>query len=127
MAIYHADHRAQVEYAGQIKLSANPESKPVKKRHSVIEHTLADISHTLEQSLFAEEIARRRGLLQVLDPRVKVLSVVALLIAVGLSRSLTVIIGLYVVALILAWASAVPMGFFVKRVWLFMQIGRAHV
>ena len=120
MAIYHADHRTQVEYAEQIKLSAKPESKPVRKRHSVIEHTLADISHTLEQSLFAEEIARRRGLLQALDPRVKVLSVVALLIAVGLSRSLVVIAGLYVVTLILAWFSAVPMGFFIKRVWLFM-------
>lgn len=81
---------------------------------------LADISHTLEQSLFAEDIARRRGLLQAIDPRAKVLSLVALLIAVGLSRSLLVIVGLYVVALILAWASAVPMGFFVKRVWLFM-------
>jgi cobalt ECF transporter T component CbiQ len=101
-------------------LSANSETKPVRKRHGVIERTLADISHTLEQSIFAEEIARRRGLLQAIDPRVKVLSLVALLVAVGLSRSLLVIVGLYVVALILAWASAVPMGFFVKRVWLFM-------
>ena len=86
----------------------------------MIEHTLADISHTLEQSLFAEEIARQRGLLQSLDPRVKVVSMIALLIAVGLSRSIPVIVGLYFVALMLAWSSRVPMGFFIKRVWLFM-------
>ena len=101
-------------------MNANPEAKPVKKRHGVIEHTLADISHALEQSLFAEEIARQRGLLQSLDPRVKVVSMIALLVAVGLSRSIPVIIGLYLVALMLAWSSRVPMGFFIKRVWLLM-------
>jgi cobalt/nickel transport system permease protein len=90
------------------------------KRHGVIEHTLSDISHTLEQSLFAEEIARQRGLLQSLDPRVKVVSLIALLIAVGLSHNLAVILGLYFFTLILARASSVPMGFFIKRVWLFM-------
>ncbi len=98
------------------------DSKPhhSHKRHGVIEHTLSDISHTLEQSIFAEEIARERGLLQSIDPRVKVIGLIALLIAVGLSRSIFVIIGLYVFTLILAWASAVPMKFFIKRVWLFM-------
>jgi cobalt/nickel transport system permease protein len=101
-------------------LSVDARTQPVKKRHSVIEHTLTDISHTLEQSIFAEEIARQRGLLQTLDPRVKVVSVVALLIAVGLSRSIPVIVGLYVITLLLARVSNVPMGFFVKRVWLFM-------
>lgn len=101
------------------------ESSPTRpahapKRNGFIERTLSDISHTFEQSLFAEEIARRPGLLQSIDPRVKVLSLLALLIAVGLSRNLPVIVGLYSVALILARLSFVPMGFFVKRVWLFM-------
>ena len=91
-----------------------------RRHHSFIERTLSDISHAFEQSLFAEEIARRPGLLQSLDPRVKVLSLLGLLIAVGLSRNLLVIVGLYIVALILARLSYVPMGFFVKRVWLFM-------
>ena len=87
----------------------------------MIEHTLSDISHTLEQSIFAEDIARQRGLLQSIDPRVKVLSVLALLIAVGLSRSLVVIIGLYLVTLVLARVSAVPMSFFVKRIHISMS------
>ncbi len=96
---------------------AQSHSRPPR---GVIERTLADITHTLEQSLFAEEIARRQGLLQSLDPRVKVVSIILLLIAVSLSRSLAVIVGLYLVTLMLAWLSSVPMGFFVKRVWLFM-------
>jgi len=93
---------------------------PRRGRRRVFEKTLADLTQVLEQSLFAEDIARRRGLLQALDPRVKALSILALLIAVGLSRSLPVLLGLYGVTLALAWWSAVPMGFFVKRVWLFM-------
>jgi len=99
-------------------MSDSKASQPV--RRGVVERTLADITSTLEQSLFAEDIARRRGLLQSLDPRVKVVSTVLLLVAVSLSRSLTVIVGLYVVTLVLAWLSSVPVGFFVKRVWLFM-------
>ena len=91
-----------------------------RRRRSLLEKTLADLTQALEQSLFAEDIARQRGLLQALDPRVKVISILALLIAVGLSRSLPVLLGLYGVALVLAWWSAVPMGFFIKRVWLFM-------
>ena len=103
-----------------IDTSPRPAQSSSRPRRNIIEHTLADISHTLEQSLFAEEIARRPGLLQSLDPRVKVVSILLLLIAIGLSRSLAVIAGLYFVTLALAWRSSVPMGFFVKRVWLFM-------
>ena len=97
-------------------------AKPTQphRRRGVLERTLADISNTVEHSLFAEEIARRRGLLQSLDPRVKVVSIILLLIAVSLSHSLAVIMGVYLVTLVLAWLSSVPMGFFVKRVWLFM-------
>ncbi len=95
-------------------------SAPRRSRPGVIEKTLADLTQALEQSLFAEDIARRPGLLQALDPRVKIVSILALLIAVGLSRSVPVLLGLYGVTLILAWRSAVPLGFFVKRVWLFM-------
>jgi cobalt ECF transporter T component CbiQ len=97
-----------------------PGRKPRRLRRSILERTLGDISHTLEQSLFAEEISRRRGLLQSLDPRVKVVSIVALLIAVSLSRSIPVIVGLYGITLVLAGWSAVPLGLFVKRVWLLL-------
>jgi cobalt/nickel transport system permease protein len=96
------------------------EAKGRRARRGVIEKTLADLAQALEQSLFAESIARQPGLLQALDPRVKVISILALLIAVGLSRSVPVLLGLYGITLVLAWRSAVPMGFFIKRVWLFM-------
>ena len=88
------------------------------RRSNTLEHTLHGISEALERTLFAEEISLRQGLFQSLDPRAKVLAVLALLIAVGLSRSLLVIAGIYAFTLALALASAIPAGFFVKRVWL---------
>lgn len=87
-------------------------------RSHALEHTLHGISEALERTLFAEEISLRPGLFQSLDARVKLLSVLAFLLAVSLSRSLAVIAGIYGITLILALVSAIPAGFFIKRVWL---------
>jgi cobalt/nickel transport system permease protein len=86
----------------------------------LIEKTLSDITGVLEQTIFAEEIARQGGLLQSLDPRAKLVSALALLIAIGASHSLLVILALYGLTLPVAAASRVPIGFYLKRVWMFM-------
>jgi cobalt ECF transporter T component CbiQ len=93
-------------------------SKPI--RTGIFEKTLADLTHALEQSLFAETISRQAGLLQALDPRVKIISILSLLLSVSLSHSLPVLLSLYGLALLLAWLSLIPLDFFIKRVWLFM-------
>lgn len=90
------------------------------RRSSFVERTLVDINHTLEQSLFAENTARQSGLLQGLDPRLKIIAMLMLLLAVSLSHSLLVIAAVYFLTLGLAFFSKVPLGFFVKRVWLFI-------
>ncbi len=48
---------------------------PRGRRHAqgFLERTLADITGALEQTVFAQEIARAPGLLQALDPRCKIL------------------------------------------------------
>jgi cobalt/nickel transport system permease protein len=93
-------------------------SKHSHRHGNVLEHTLSGITQALERALFAEEISTRSGLFQALDPRVKVLSVLALLIAVSFSHSLWIIGAIYVLALVLALASSIPADFFIKRVWL---------
>ncbi len=93
-------------------------SKHSHARSNVLEHTLHGITEALERALFADEISKRSGLFQALDPRVKVLSVFALLIAVSFSHNLWTIGAVYVLALILALASSIPADFFIKRVWL---------
>ncbi len=92
--------------------------KRSNKRSDILEHTLHGITETLEQALFAEEISARAGLFQSLDARVKVISMLALLIGVGLSHSLLVLLAIYFLVLIFAWTSAIPADFLIKRVWL---------
>jgi cobalt/nickel transport system permease protein len=91
-----------------------------KSSRGFFERTLGDIAGVLEQTLFAEEIARQDGLLQSLDPRAKVIGALALLIAISASHNLLVIVALYALTLPIAKASHVPMGFYFKRVWMFM-------
>ena len=91
-----------------------------KSSRGFFERTLGDITGVLEQTLFAEEIARQDGLLQSLDPRAKVIGALALLIAISASHNLFVIVALYALTLPIAAASKVPMGFYFKRVWVFM-------
>ena len=88
------------------------------KRTGILEHTIGDITGTLERAFFAEEISTRKGLFQTLDARVKVISVLALLISVSLSHNLLVIGAIYLLVFIFAWASAIPASFLIKRVWL---------
>lgn len=97
-------------------LSRTPRQK--RYRPSFVEKTLAGISAGVEQAVFSEENARRDGLLQRRDPRVKLVAFVALVVAVGLSREWQVMLALYGVVLALAALSAIEMRSFLKRVWL---------
>ena len=64
----------------------------------------------------------RAGLLQRLDARVKALALFGLLVAIGSSTTSPCCSRLYAATLVLAAASALPLGFFIKRVWLFIPI-----
>ncbi len=96
----------------------NTGSRSPKIRRNVFKRTLRGISETLERSIFAEEISSRPGLLQSLDPRMKLIAILALLIGVSLSHSLIIIAVVYLLAILLAVLSAIPADFFIKRVWL---------
>jgi cobalt/nickel transport system permease protein len=88
------------------------------RRLNVLEHSIHGISEALERGLFAEEICNRPGLFQSIDPRIKLISVLGLLIGISLAHNLWVIAAIYLLVLCFAWRSAIPMDFFVKRVWL---------
>jgi cobalt ECF transporter T component CbiQ len=89
-----------------------------RRRKSFVERTLIGISDTMERALYAEELAAINGALQRLDPRVKVVGMLALIVAVALARNILVILGLFGVALLLALLSHVPLRTLAARVWL---------
>lgn len=89
-----------------------------RRRKSFVERTLIGISDAMERALYAEELAAINGALQRLDPRVKVVGILALIVAVALARNILVILALFGVALLLALLSHVPLRTLAARVWL---------
>jgi cobalt/nickel transport system permease protein len=84
--------------------------------------TIDGIFGFLEEAFISESNSRRRGLLQSLDPRAKLISILAVIFATSLIGNLRVLIFIYVLTLIFAYLSKIEVGFFIKRVWLFIPV-----
>jgi len=93
-----------------------------RRRGGAIEKTLDGLARLIREALVSEEVAARRGLLQRLDARAKLIGMLGLLIATGLVRHIPVLLGLYALTLVLAAASRIGLGLFVKRVWFFIPL-----
>lgn len=89
-----------------------------KRRRSFIERTLTGLFAATERALYAEELAKTDGLLQRLDPRVKVIGLLSLIVAAALAHNLAVILSLFVIAMMLALLSRVPIRTLATRVWI---------
>jgi len=97
---------------------AQPRERPRHRKPGFMEKTLAGITHNVEIAVFSEENARRDGFLQRRDPRVKIVSFIALVVAAGLSRDWRVLAALYALALVGVIAARLDFWPFVRRVWL---------
>ncbi|MGC8875319.1 MAG: cobalt ECF transporter T component CbiQ [Chloroflexia bacterium] len=92
-----------------------------------LQENLARITVALRDTLQDEDLARRPGLLQRLDARAKAIGTLALLLAAGLSRRWEPLLVLHCSVLLLAWASRLPLGPFLRRVWVFVPAFTALV
>jgi cobalt ECF transporter T component CbiQ len=82
-----------------------------------VERTLSSLVNAMERALYAEELAKQRGLLQRLDPRIKVIGILTLVVATAMTHKLWVMGAIFAVAVTLAAMSRVPFGILAKRVW----------
>jgi len=80
--------------------------------------TIVHLSRTLGTALVSENVARQPGLMQSLDPRVRVIGVVSLVLAVTLSHKLVAIFAVFVAAALLALLSRMSAVLLTTRVWL---------
>ena len=87
-------------------------------RRGFVESTATGFAHALTRAMMSEETARRRGLVQALDPRVRVVGLLSLVIAVTLCRRLSAVAALFALAVALALLSKVDLMTLAKRVWL---------
>ncbi len=83
-----------------------------------LERTLAGFLSAMEYALDAEDIAKANGLLQRLDPRIKVIGILFLIIAAATAHKLWVIGAVFATALVLAVSSRVSPLLLAKRVWI---------
>lgn len=83
-----------------------------------IEHTVARLLSVVEESLFAESIARGPGFLQRFDPRAKVASLLLLILAAASVRTLFALLGLFVLAVAMAGLSHISLRLLLMRAWL---------
>jgi cobalt ECF transporter T component CbiQ len=72
----------------------------------------------IDHALDADDLARRDGLLQRLDPRVKLAGLLGLIVVAVFVKSLAVLAGLFLVSVALALPSHVTLSRLVKQIWL---------
>ena len=90
------------------------------RRHagrSFARRTADSIAHHVSEVLENEEVAARPGLLQSLDPRVKLLTLLVFAVTASLVHALWLLIVLVGVTLVLAAISRVSVGSFARKVW----------
>jgi cobalt/nickel transport system permease protein len=88
------------------------------KSRGAVERSLSSFVDALQHTFDAEELAKKKGLLQSLDPRVKIVAILPLIVIAALARHLQVIAALFAAAAVLALLSKVPLAALAKRVWL---------
>jgi cobalt/nickel transport system permease protein len=93
------------------------DKKEIKRQFGWIDQTMAGIAGAIEQSVFTGEYTRKNGWLQRIDPRIKLGMFLVTVLTASLSNSLLALACLYMLLLIIAHASQIPLDLFVKRVW----------
>jgi cobalt/nickel transport system permease protein len=89
-----------------------------KLQRGFVERTVESLFKTLESSVLAEELARTAGFLQGLDARVKVAGLGSLVIAAATVHRFSMLVALFVAAIVIAVASRVPLRILAATVWI---------
>jgi cobalt/nickel transport system permease protein len=88
-----------------------------KSRTNFLETTIAGLLNSMEEAVFAEELAKAKGFLQALDPRVKLMGLGALIGAAVTVHRVWVLFALFGVAVLLALSSKISMSLLFTRIW----------
>ena len=102
-----------------------PGPQAVTRRSSgrgFLEKTLQAIAEVIENEVFSESLASRPGLLQGLDPRAKLLTILFLIGIAGLFQHIFWLVLFNLWLFWLAKSSRIPMGTFAKRVWVVVPL-----
>ena len=107
---------------GTFRYEPDPGLAGRRIRLRFLDRSLRAASALMEEFLFSERYSQVDGLLQKIDPRVKLITLLLWVVLVSLLHFPLWILGLYGVSLGLAFLSKVPLAFFVRRVWLVLPL-----
>jgi cobalt/nickel transport system permease protein len=88
------------------------------RRRDFVERLVHGVAQAMEHALDAETMGSRQGLLQGLDPRIKLVGLLALIISVVLAKSLTILAALFLLAIGLAFLSSISAAKLFKQAWM---------
>ena len=90
--------------------------------NNFIERSITGAIAFLKESVFTDEYASRDGLMQSIDPRMKLVTSGMLLLTALLTKNIAVVLYIYSVSLIFTYLSKINIGFFLKRTWVFIPL-----
>jgi cobalt/nickel transport system permease protein len=93
-----------------------------RSKKSIVERTIGVFSSFFDESSYIEGYARKKGLLQFVDARFKLVGMLWLVVCVILVGRVEWILAILGVGVLLAVASKVRFVYYLKRVWLFAPL-----
>lgn len=96
-------------------------------RKDFLEKTLQGIVSLLRESVFSESHAKERGLMQRIDPRIKLITIGAFVVTLSTLSSIEAVVLAYLLVLVLCQFSNISLSFFMRRVWLFVPLFTAAI
>lgn len=100
------------------RTSPLPAPRPCWGRADYLDRTLADIQNVMAEDLYQAGIAARPRFLQLLETRIKVAGMLALLVAVAVTKSIAALAVIHVVVFAAAVGSGISAGAYLARSWL---------
>ncbi|MCX5694237.1 MAG: cobalt ECF transporter T component CbiQ [Candidatus Omnitrophica bacterium] len=92
------------------------------KSDNFIERSIVGMLTFLKDGIISEECALRKGFLQSLDPRVKIISFLLFILQVLMTGNIQSLAVLYAFSLFLAVVSRIKLGLFLRRTWIFIPL-----
>jgi cobalt/nickel transport system permease protein len=87
-------------------------------KRSFVERTIGSLSEGMNFAALADDSARTSGVLQRVDPRIKVVGMLAMIVSVAVTHSLIAIAGMLLIATAFAIASRISLLDFARWVWM---------
>ena len=86
-----------------------------KRNERFLDKTLRHVISFVEDTLFNESISAQNGLLQMIEPKVKIMSLLSFVVVLSLQKSMEGIAAFSLLAILLVFASRIPLRTFAKR------------